>query len=75
MGMLSCLCRVRLKALVKTNCVEWESPLCAVITINEQRNCFGPRAGQNLGGKTKLNAGRKKGEERCHGSAAEIDVC
>ena len=33
----------------------WNFPLCAVITINEKRNCFGPIAEQNLARQGKLN--------------------
>ena len=33
----------------------WESPLCAVISMNEKRNCLCLLIGQNLGRRGELN--------------------
>ena len=52
----------------------WEFPLCAVITINEQRNCLGLLIGQNLGRHGKLGCmlgGRRVESERHYGATKD----
>ena len=42
--------------LSSITCLEmWESPLCALITINEQRYCIGLLIGKNIGRQGRLD--------------------
>ena len=55
----------------------WEFPLCAVITINEQRNCLGLLIGQNLGRQRELDrmlGGRRQSQRDAMESPPESDM-